>query len=307
MKTMKNYFGMSVSAVIMIFFMFLASCSDDDAVIDFNATDAKNVENEAAADAYQEDADDMGQQAVASDGSTFSGSRDGETGGREMGTRPGIKPANDSRFTCATITFEFAADNTLTTPHGYITIDFGTAGCTDARGNVRKGIIKIEFKGRRFLPGSSISTTFVGYSINGIKLEGVRKVETASTSTLEVPKFVITVTGGKAIWPDGTFIERTVNLTRTITLATATWTLTGTASGSNREGKTYQMEITKPLVYKRECALSNKVFMAVEGTKVLTTENKQIIIDYGTGTCDKMVTITINGVSQEVEVNGAGA
>ncbi len=307
MKTMKNYFGMSLSAVVVAFLVFLASCSEKD-TIDFSTSDAKNVENEAAADAYQEDADDMGQQAIAADGSTSTGSREGEVGGREMGSRPGVKPSGDSRFTCATVTFEFATDNSLSVPHGYITIDFGTTtGCTDAKGNVRKGIIKVEFKGKRFLPGSSITTTFNNYTVNGIKLEGTRVVETAATSTLEVPKFNISVSGGKATWPDGTFVTRTVSLTRTLTIATATWTLSGTASGSNRDGKTYQMEITKPLVYKRECALSNKVFMAVEGTKVLTTESKQITIDYGTGTCDKIVTITINGVSKEVEIKGDGA
>ena len=44
--------------------------------------------------------------------------------------------------------------------------------------------------------------------------------------------------------------------------------------------------------------------MAVEGTKVLTTDSRQVTIDYGTGTCDKLVTVTINGVSREVEVKG---
>jgi hypothetical protein len=44
--------------------------------------------------------------------------------------------------------------------------------------------------------------------------------------------------------------------------------------------------------------------MAVEGTKVLTVDGKVISIDYGTGTCDKMVTVTINGQSKEIEVKG---
>ena len=44
--------------------------------------------------------------------------------------------------------------------------------------------------------------------------------------------------------------------------------------------------------------------MAVEGTKVLTTESKTITIDYGTGECDKTVTITKNGVTKTIEVKG---
>lgn len=308
MKTMKIVFGRSLSLLVVAFFAFIASCSEKDG-IDLTPNDSKNVENEASADAYQEDADDMGQQIVAADNSTATGAREDVESGRSMGPRPGIKPNGDIRFACntTTITMEFAADNTPNVPHGFITVNFGTDGCTDARNNVRKGIIRVEFKGRRFLPGSSITTTFDNYSVNGVKIQGTRKVETASNSTIEMPRFNITVTAGKAIWPDGTSIDRTASLVRTLTVASGTWTLTGTASGTNRDGKTYQMEITKPLVYKRECALSGKVFMAVEGTKVLTTENRQITIDYGTGACDKVITITINGVSREVEVTGQGA
>jgi hypothetical protein len=75
------------------------------------------------------------------------------------------------------------------------------------------------------------------------------------------------------------------------------------ASGTNRNGKTYQMNITSALVHKRECASVN-VFMAVQGTKELISENRKVTIDYGTGTCDKLVTITVNGESREVEVKG---
>ena len=64
------------------------------------------------------------------------------------------------------------------------------------------------------------------------------------------------------------------------------------------------MEITKPLVFKRECSSSRKFSIAVEGTKELTIDGKLIVIDYGDGTCDNKVTITINGTSKEVEVSG---
>lgn len=303
MKTMKNVFGISLSSVVVVFLVFLASCSEKDG-FDLSLNDAKNIQEEAAFEAYQEDADDMGQLAVASDEASSTGARGG--------TKP-----TDGRFTCAEVTVTFADDNVparpgvMANPHGYITINFGSVGCTDQRGNVRKGIIKVEFKGRRFMPQSFIKITFDGYTINGVKIEGSRTVTNTSSSTESNPKFNIVVVGGKATWADGTMATREANLTREWLRAANPsqdqWTLTGTASGTNRSGKAYQMQITKALVYKRECAMSNKVFMAVEGTKVLTTENRQVTIDYGTGACDKLVTITINGVSVEVEVNGEGA
>lgn len=296
MKT-KNVFQKSLLGLTVIFLSLLSSCDDNE--FDFSSNDSNNVENEAVTESYFEDVDDMSTLAVSADASTSTGSRESASG------RQGVKPS-DQRFSCATVTFEFAADNTLENPHGYITIDFG-AGCTDARGNVRKGIIKVEFKGKRFLSNSQLITTLVGYSINGIAIEGVRTVTNTSASIELNPKFNITVQGGKATWPDGTVATREVNRTREwlrdVNPLNDEWVITGTAAGSNRDGKNYQMEITKPLVYKRACA-STSGGIAVEGTKVLTVDGKVITIDYGSGTCDKMITITINGISKEVEVKG---
>jgi len=300
MKTMKNVFLRGLSGLALIIMVFLASCEDDK--MDLNANDSENVENEAATDGYFEDADDMATLAVSADGSTASGSRESANG------RGGVKPNGDSRFTCATVTFEFAADNSTTTPHGYITINFGT-GCTDPKGNVRKGIMLVEFMGKRFLPGSKIITTFDGYSINGVEMEGTRTVTNVTGSSEASPKFSIVLVGGKATWPDGSTATREVNRTREWIRGANPlqdeWIVDGTAAGTNRTGGVYQVDITTPLVYKRECAINNRVFMAVEGVKVLTVDNNKVItIDYGTGECDKMVTVTINGQSRTVEVKG---
>ncbi len=298
MKTIINVLGKGILGLAVISLGMLTSCEDNNQ-LEFSENDSKNVENEAIAESYFEDVDDIATLAVSADASTSTGSREAASG------RGGVKPS-DSRFTCATITFEFADDNSLLSPHGYITIDFGT-GCTDARGNVRKGIIKIEFKGKRFMPTAEIITTLQGYSINDIAIEGTRTVTNSSASLESNPKFTITVQGGKATWPDGTFATREVNRTREWVRAANPlndeWIVTGTAAGTNRDGKTYQMEITKPLVYKRECA-ATKGGIAVEGTKVLTVDGKVITIDYGNGTCDKMITITIDGQSTEMEIKG---
>ncbi len=284
-------------ALAMISLSLFSSCEDNQ--FDFSSSDSGNVENEAVTESYFEDVDDMSTLAISADASTSTGSRESGLG------RQGVKPS-DQRFSCATITFEFAQDNSLDNPHGFITIDFGT-GCTDARGNVRKGIIKVEFNGKRFLSNSQIITTLINYSINGVAIEGVRTVTNTSASLELNPKFTITVQGGKATWPDGSVATREVNRTRewlrAINPLNDEWVITGIAAGSNREGKAYQVEITKPLVYKRSCAATSGG-IAVEGTKVLTVDGKVITIDYGSGTCDKMITITINGVSKEVEVKG---
>ena len=237
MKTMKNVFEKSILGVVVMALVFLSSCTDNDQVA-LSTNDSNNVENEAVTESYFEDVDDMSTLAVSVDASTSTGSRESASG------REGKKPS-DPRFTCATVTFEFAADNSVANPHGYITINFGTTGCKDARNNVRKGIIKVEFKGRRFMPNSQIITTLQGYSINDIAIEGVRTVTNTSGSLETNPKFNVTVQGGKATWPDGTTATREVNRTREWVRATNPlndeWIVTGTAAGTNRDGNGNQL------------------------------------------------------------------
>lgn len=298
---MKTIFKNSLLGFALISLTFLSSCLDDK--FDLSDQDSQNIENEAVTDGYFEDAEDMSALVVAVEPET--------EGGRiaSFGKVNGNKPT-DLRFTgeCVTVTLEMAEDSQPGNPHGYIRINFGD-GCTDIKGNIRKGIIVVEFKGKRFFPGSKIITTFDGYHINGVRIEGTRTVTNVTGSTTNAPKFEIVLEDGRATWPDETFATREGSHTREWIRAASPledeWIVEGSATGSNRNGTLYQVEITKPLVYKRECAISNRVFMAVEGTKVLTVENvSPITIDYGTGECDRIVTITINGQSRSVIVRG---
>ena len=54
-----------------------------------------------------------------------------------------------------------------------IIIDFGT-GCTSAEGVVRKGKVLLTYSGNLAFPGSTIITSFEGYEVNVLKLEGTR-------------------------------------------------------------------------------------------------------------------------------------
>ena len=294
MQTTKKY---TLGLILVLITMF--SC-DESGILEISNTDEVSVENEAVTDSYFEDADDLSVVAVASDNATVDGGKT-STGGRKI-------IISDFRLECAEVTIDVADDSKPSHPKGVITIDFGDDGCVDKRGNVRKGKIIITYDGRRFFPGSTIVTTFDGYSINDIKIEGVRTVTNASDSLEEHPSFTIVVVGGKATWPDETFATRESNRKREWIRASNPvndeWRVTGTAAGTNRNGVSYTMEITEALIFKRECAISSRIFMPVAGVKLLTTENRQLTIDYGNGTCDKIVTITINGESKEVEVKG---
>ncbi len=297
---MKTIFKNSLLSFALLSLIFLSSCMDDK--FELSDQDSQNIENEAVTDGYFEDAEDMATLAVAAEPESEGGRI--PSFGRVTGTKP-----NDLRFQgeCVKVMLEIAEDSELGNPHGYITIDFGD-GCTDSKGNIRKGIIMVEFSGIWFMPGSEISTTFDGYHINGVRIEGTRTITNVTGSLISAPKFEIVLEDGRATWPDETFATRegshTREWVRSLNPSQDQWIVEGSATGSNRNGILYQVAITKPLVYKRECAISNRVFMAVEGTKVLTVGDHVISIDYGIGTCDRIVTITINGQSRSVIVRG---
>jgi len=303
MKDLRNYSRKLTVGVIVLTTAFVWSCSDNETDV-VTSSDAQNVQGESVTDSYYDESSDFSAIAVAGTTETATG-REGSTSGREV---TGLGDL-DNRLACATVTVVKDATSSLTTPKGTITIDFKT-GCTDAKGNVRKGKIIIAFTGRRFALNSTIVTSFSDYYVNGIKIEGTNTL-TNLTATLESsPKFKSEVVGGKVTFTDGKVATRDHVLTREWIRAANpsgdSWKVTGSASGTTREEVSYQMEITKALVYKRECVAS-KVFLAVEGTKKFTSGDKTLTIDFGTGTCDNTVTLTYNGVSKEVEVKADGS
>jgi hypothetical protein len=122
------------------------------------------------------------------------------------GGKESALPPRDTRF-CAgvNISLTLSVGSTLENPIGDIVIDFGD-GCTDPRGNVRKGKILIHFEGRRFLPGSVLIVTFENYFINGIELDGQRTLTTLESVDAN-PTFQVQLEG-TITWPDGKVATR---------------------------------------------------------------------------------------------------
>ncbi|MTI20851.1 hypothetical protein E1176_07450 [Fulvivirga sp. RKSG066] len=265
--------------------LFLASCDNEEDIGLVSDEAETEAISEADIDAVYEDVDDMALVSLqAADNS----------GGRITEDTP------DSDRFCGTVTFE--GDKSA----GKITIDFGD-GCEDKKGNVRKGKVIIEYQKGRLIPGSFVMISLEGYSINDIAIEGVRKLENISESIEDYPTFHITLVGGKITWPDGTDATREVDKVRVWVNAANPINdehhVTGTANGKTRRGVNYDMVITDTLVYKRSCRFSRRARIPVAGTKVITTDNKTIIMDFGDGECDRKVEITVNGNNEEVTLD----
>jgi hypothetical protein len=285
MKTNRIFarvFGMATIASLAIVF----SCQEEE---DPYATEASYVAEESVTDTYYEDADDMAVEAVASESST--------SGGKVSG----LPPQRDSRF-CAAVDISVTLDieSTLVHPIGEIVIDFGD-GCTDPRGNVRKGKIIIHFNGPRFVSGSVITITFEDYVVNGIILKGTRTLTNITEVASGIPTFQVQL-DGSVEWPDGSVATRTHCFVRSWhrntlddlsddELHVVQCDQEFAAEGINRKGVEYKMIIMQELVYRRGCPI------AVSGKKkfINVETGKEIIIDYGSGECDRAITITVEG------------
>ena len=285
---LSNPIAKIVSLSLIASIGLVSSCNEEERL---TASDTQDISEEAITDSYFQDADDLGGVAIAAP------TDDQYNGGRTSGTIT----ISDDRCHCATVTLE--STGTIEAPKGVIIVDFG-AGCIDARLNTRKGKLKFAYNGKRFQPGSTVVLTTENYSINDIKLEGTRTSTNVQGSTNDAPKFNVVLANGKATFPDGSIAERQSNITWEWIRADNPINdyllidQLSTASGTTRGGRSYSVSLLEGLKYKRFCGI------AVDGIKkYVLDEEKEIVIDYGNGECDKALTITVNGVTHNINVN----
>ncbi len=281
---------------ILLIFILLAGCNK---VGDLFSTEDKQIsENESAQESTMNELDDMATSILDSHADS------GPAGGRTVG-------AADDRFACAGVSVQFTDVGTDKT-WGTVTVTFPADGCTDKKGNIRKGIIRIKWSGGRwYKPGSTYTISLDGYSINDINIVGSQTV--TCTSYQASPLTVTWSVSAKhtATWPDGTTASRNVKKTRkwehtaTDDIFTITNGVSGMncAEGTNRHGNTFKVFITTPLVYLGSCARASKVFIPISGEKVITHSSsngktKSLTIGYGDGTCDNTFVATSGAVTK---------
>lgn len=189
-----------------------------------------------------------------------------------------------------------------------ITIDFGD-GCEGRRGRVRSGKIIVTYDGDRRTVGSFRSVTFEDFFVDSTQVEGTRTKTVTAVDAENLSITVdLTVTGGKLTFGDGTFATREAQKTRVWQFDAEgdhVTTVTGSASGVNREGLDYSMQITEELVFNRSCGRAG-IFVPVSGVKMFSVGESTAIIDYGDGECDNLATVTQDGVTEEIELEVRG-
>ncbi len=262
--------------------IFLGSCGDDDNELDIEDQTLEEIsedvdfETEAGAENVLEDLENV----------TEAGMDAINAGGRTL---------EDELLDCATVTHD--EENKT------VTIDYGD-GCEGPGGRLRQGKLIITYTDRRLVPGAVKTVVPEDFYVDSVKVEGTRIVTNIMESEEDVPKFRIELISGRLTFPDETTFTRDAEHTRTwIRGANPRLDETireGEASGTDRDGNTYRVEILEPIVYKRSCG-----FLPVSGIKQITVNGGEhvIVYDYGDGRCDNLVTVTIDGRTEEIEIN----
>ncbi len=207
--------------------------------------------------------------------------------------------------TCATITVE-QEDSGSFFPR-IVTIDYGE-GCTVGN-RTRKGKIIITVSGPMWLEGSQRIVTLEDYHVNDFMVEGTRTVthEGRHQGGEYDGKlyFSVILENGKVTTPEGREVTREVEHTRTFVQGEETiwdrrddiWYIEGSASGINRNGEDYARQITSPLWKEIGCR-----FITRGTVSIVRGDKPEIILDYGEGTCDPFVNITVDGETKTINL-----
>ncbi|SFB51488.1 hypothetical protein [Algoriphagus aquimarinus] len=277
---MKNTLNTSLLVLLLISAMILTSCD--------NLNDTPNVQpdlsvvnDQAIVNRVFEDLDNITLNVLGSSG---------------LGARTNVNIPATSLCDGATVTLDEAKKT--------IKIDFGTS-CTGTYGTVRKGIVLLTYTGKIGFPGAKVTTTFEGYEVDGLKVEGTRtllnKGVDLETNTINLE---VTIQNGKVTWPDNTFMTIVSKQERAIKLSSQGYeaSIKGTVSGMSREIMAYSGATTDPLVYTETC-IKTGVTTPNSGILVINYNGIDLSINYGSGSCDKKATITYPGGSKEVTLD----
>lgn len=193
-----------------------------------------------------------------------------------------------------------------------VVIDFGNTGCLGNDGRVRRGKVITEYTNRLLYPGAVGTTTFDGFYVDSIHVEGTHRITNTSTLTTQPPnrQFTADVIDGKLSLPNGNYVQWNSHkiITQTEGLTTAApiddvFKVEGSAHGTALRGNllvAWEATIIEPLVKRYSCHWIVKG--RVRTVRINNTVNSPwvAVLDFGTGTCDNQATVTINGVTHQI-------
>lgn len=211
----------------------------------------------------------------------------------------------DNWSNCATVTVDSSSSGYPLT----ITLDFGEENCTGMDGRNRRGRLIYTITGKYMDKGTVISLESNDYYVNDYRIEGTRVMENQGENNDGHVQFRVVVSDGVITTPDNKTITWESELTTAWAVGSETdfWSvdeqgvpmgvdgllddvyqITGTGSGTNSEGRSFDMEITSPLFWELACR------WITQGEIRLKPDDLEArVIDYGNGNCDNEAVVKI--------------
>jgi hypothetical protein len=276
----------NITLITLSLFLIINSCKKDEEIIIDNQT-TSSKDNGAAENLFA-DIKRVVEEAANDEGQS------GKKAGYSFGP-------------CATVSTTPAWTNP-TFPK-VMTIDFGSTNCMGNYGINRRGIIQVTITGSYMDSGSVLTVQPQNYFVNDIKIEGTKTLTNNGYNVNNNLNFTVNVVNGTITYTDGTqatwastrnneWIEG--DSTNLFThgfpgLCDDVYLITGSANGVNRNGLAYTVSITSPLRKEICCrwVVSGSLDIVPNGLATRT-------VDFGTGACDALATITINGNTYNV-------
>lgn len=235
--------------------------------------------------------DDNSETAMSSEAMQMAGPTDPQTQGS-----PNVIGDADfrTRFgSCATRSYDFATKT--------LTIDFGPTNCLCADGRYRRGKILVRFTSDVNRRTAGAVVTRENYFVNDNQHTATRTFTDTGLGSFTVDvtnaSIIRANNGGTHSWTANWTFTRTAGY-GTPQVSDDVYSVTGSATGTNRKNVGYTATIQNPLIKRADCP---KYF--VQGTiGVTNTNSKTMTLDYGTGTCDNVATVTVNGHTRTIQL-----
>ena len=235
--------------------------------------------------------DDNSETGMSSEAMQMAGPTDPQTPGS-----PNI--ITDAEFRAR---FGSCANRTYDYTNKTLTIDFGPTNCLCADGRYRRGKILVRFTTDVNRRTAGAVVTRVDYFVNDNQHTATRTFTDIGNGsfTVEVTNASIirANNGGTHSWTANWTFTRTAGF-GTPQVADDVYSVTGSATGTNRKNVGYTTTIQSALIKRADCP---KYF--VQGTMAITNTNSKVMtLDYGTGTCDNVATVTVNGRTRTIQL-----
>jgi len=185
---------------------------------------------------------------------------------------------------------------------GSLEIDYGDgSSCSDTT-HVKKGKLIDNFTFVFSTKGGFISASqelrFVGFKRGSLLIDGsfIAKAVKGGNTTIEYRDAKITYQDGTSVSWQGNLVSIYSN-NNTLIRTDDTRKLAGSISGKTREGLAFNAVITEEILFKYGCPGGKKI--PVSGKIALDVGTTSSTIDFGTGVCDKIYTVTTAGTVEQ--------